>query len=284
MLTTKTLSFTGKLYKKSATLYIDDTVTSIACIIYFHGGGMLFGNREDLPNLHLQSFTQAGFPILALDYPLAPAARLDDILEDAFDSVKEYLSKRIGILGSPIPYVLWGRSAGAYLALLTATKGAFSEPPAAILSYYGYGFLCEGWFMEPSKYYSSLPIKASYNPECMKDPIHADGSLDTHYMNYVYARQSGEWKNLIYEGRDKFFYRDFTLRLVDSMPCPLFAAHSTGDSDVPYREFLALCEKYPAKRFVATVDAHDFDREENGFFTKQLLSSTIDFLNERLSK
>ena len=276
------IDFKSDLYDKHATLYADFKTPTKACVLYLHGGGILFGHREDLPEAHLRSFTEAGYPVLALDYPLAPAAKLPEVFSDIESSVNEFIERRTELFGSEIPYVLWGRSSGAYLSLLVGSKGKFNQTPAAILSYYGYGFLCEGWFMEGSKYYNSLPIKASYDPSRETGEIHADGGLDTHYMTYVYARQTGEWKNMIYEGRDKFFYRDYTLRLVDQMPCPLFAAHSTGDTDVPYREFLALCEKYPAKRFVATCDTHDFDREETSFFTTQLLEGTIQFLDDRL--
>ena len=183
---------------------------------------------------------------------------------------------------SELPYFLWGRSAGAYLCLLAAAKGNFKKPPKGILSYYGYGFLCDGWFMTPSKYYCTLPPVNDTALGAIPSGIHASGGLDTHYSVYVYARQKGEWIDLIYAGRQKYFYLDYTLRTCDKMPCPLFCAHSIGDTDVPYSEFLELCNHYPAKRFIATCNTHDFDRDETSPVTTQLLSATIEFMEQKM--
>ena len=40
---------------------------------------------------------------------------------------------------------------------------------------------------------------------------------------YVYARQTGSWRSLLYEGRDKYFYLDYTLRACPPFPCPFSA-------------------------------------------------------------
>ena len=107
--------------------------------------------------------------------------------------------------------------------------------------------------------------------------IHADGDLDTHYSVYVYARQQGNWIDLFYEGREKFFYLDYTLRACDKLPCPLFCAHSTGDTDVPFSEFTELSNKYHAKRFIVSGTEHDFDRDTENPFTQKVLDETVAF-------
>ena len=61
---------------KQATIYKETTVTTKAKIFYFHGGGLLYGFRKDLPEKHIISF----------DYPLAPAADLEQIVPDICDS------------------------------------------------------------------------------------------------------------------------------------------------------------------------------------------------------
>ena len=108
------------------------------------------------------------------------------------------------------------------------------------------------------------------------------GALDEYYSTYVYARQTGRWKDLIYEGRDKFFFLYYTLRTVDSLPAPVFAAHSTGDTDVPYSEFISLCNKYKPEKFIVSIHAHDFDRNTDDPATKDLLSKTSDFIENNL--
>lgn len=284
MLQEKDLLIPGKIYEKHATVYTDTEVTPKACILYFHGGGLLYGTRTDLPALHKKTLTQAGYCIIAFDYPLAPSAKLDLILADVCESVNHYLENFSLYTRKKLPYFLWGRSAGAYLCLLAGACGKCKEKPVGILSYYGYGFLCDGWFMTPSKYYCSLPPVGESALGAIPSGIHAVGSLDTHYSVYVYARQQGSWADLIYAGRQKYFYLDYTLRACDRMPCPLFCAHSTGDTDVPYSEFLELCNKYQPKRFVAAHNMHDFDRDEKSPVTARLLDATVEFMNQKLER
>lgn len=281
MLQKRELHLTDSPYNKSVTIYTQADTRPKACILYFHGGGLLYGNRTDLPEKHLNVLTEAGYAIAAFDYPLAPAAKLDLIMEDICASINDYIANSITYVESKLPYFLWGRSAGAYLCLIAAAKGKLAEPPAGILSYYGYGFLCDSWYNSPSSYYNTLPKVPESCLSVIPDSLHANGDLDTHYSVYVYARQTGLWKDLIYEGREKFFFLDYSLRTVDTFPCPLFCAHSTNDTDVPYDEFLELCKKYNPQRFIAAAKAHDFDRDTDSSSTHQLLEATIKFLNEK---
>lgn len=280
MISKKEFFISGSTIPVRAILYENTEITPKACILYFHGGGLLYGNAEDLPSLHLQQLTDAGYPVISFEYPLAPAAKLDVIAESVTDSINHYVKNRESYTNGNLPYILFGRSAGAYLCLIAAAHGKLEEKPAGILSYYGYGFLCDRWFEEPSRHYCGLPSVSASCLDAVPQEIHTSGDLDTHYSVYVYARQSGNWKSLIYEGREKFFYLDYSLRTCDTLPCPLFAAHSTNDPDVPYAEFLSLCEKYKPTRFISAGNVHDFDRDEAFPDTVKLLSETISFLND----
>lgn len=279
MLQEKELKITNSIYEKHATIYYDSEIPPKSCILYFHGGGLLYGMRTDLPALHKETLTQAGYSIIAFDYPLAPSAKLDLVLEDVNASINDYLENFSRYTGEKLPYFLWGRSAGAYLCLLAGAGGKCRENPAGILSYYGYGFLCDGWFMTPSNYYRSLPPVGDTVLRTIPSGIHGSGDLATHYGVYVYARQEGNWVDLIYAGRQKYFYLNYTLRACEKMPCPLFCAHSTGDTDVPYAEFLELCNRFQPQRFVASHNMHDFDRDEKSPVTARLLEATVKFLD-----
>lgn len=282
MLQAKNIKLQDKPFLKSATIYTDSEVKLRACVLYFHGGGLLYGNREDLPELHRGLFTQAGYAIISFDYPLAPAAQIDQILEDVCKSIETYLNQIIPGVPANLPYFLWGRSAGAYLCLLSAAKGTFSKNPWGIISYYGYGFLCDNWFKCPSPFYLRMPAVPKSFLESLPLETHSFGPMDTHYSAYVYARQKGTWTSFFYRGRDSQFLMNYSLRCVDTFPCPLFCAHSINDPDVPYDEFLNLCSKYNTKRYISASTGHDFDRTDSPFSVTQLLNSTIQFLNNRL--
>jgi acetyl esterase/lipase len=282
MLYQKEILLSRTPYLKHATIYYETEARQNACILYFHGGGLLCGSRNDLPELHLRTLTKAGLTVIAFDYPLTPAAKLPLILEDVTASINDYIENQNTCTDAELPFFLWGRSAGAYLCLIAAAGNRLLKAPNGIISYYGYGFLCDSWFDSPNLHYCTLP---PVNESCLKtlpSSLHADGSLDTHYSSYVYARQTGLWKSLFYEGREKFFFLEYSLRTCDKLPCPLFCTHSTGDPDVPYSEFLKLCEKYLPRRFVVSGDMHDFDRMEESPVTLQLLEKTLCFVEEHL--
>ncbi len=296
MYTMNTISIKGRFCEKSATIYVQPGVTARACILYFHGGGLLYGSRCDLPELHLEQFTSAGFPVIAFDYPLAPACDVNTILQDVIDSVNTYLTEQdlfqITAPGTdPLPYVLFGRSSGAYLSLLAAASlGKFDVPmpddrpvlkkaPLGVISYYGYGFLEDLWYETPNAYYQTLPTVSETILDNLSAEPHTNGPLDTHYSAYVYARQSGKWKSLFYHDREKYFLLYYSLRLCSELPCRVFCAHSTGDTDVPFAEFQKLTGKYHTTRFIASGSQHDFDRDTDSAQTQELLKETINFLH-----
>ena len=285
----KEIEIKSDLYKKSAIIYGDKSVSLKAVIFYLHGGGLLYGRKEDLPSRHIEALTGAGYLIIALDYPLAPAVKLPKIMQDIAHSINGYCKDCTVYLSDftkhpdkKLPFFLWGRSSGAYLSLLLAAKGFLKEKPTGVLSYYGYGFLVDGWYQNESAYYKTLPQVPASCLNALPDKPHADGDLATHYSVYVYARQTGTWKDLIYEGRDKHFLLDYSLRVDEKLPCSLFAAHSTGDTDVPYQEFIALCNRYQPRRFIAPGKEHDFDRDSESEQTAKLLEATIAFLNAKI--
>ena len=280
MLQTKEIDLHPDGYSKKAIVYSDSDIAQKAAILYFHGGGLLYGDKSDLPDYHIERMTQAGYAIISFDYPLAPAAKLPAIMEDVCLSINHYLEHAERYTETLLPYFLWGRSAGAYLCLIAAAHGNLNIKPKGILSYYGYGFLCDNWFHIPSRFYCSLPTVSEACLSTIPESIHTTGDLETHYSVYVYARQKGCWKDLIYEGRDKFFFLDYSLRTCDKLPCPLFCAHSMGDTDVPYEEFLALSSKYYAQRYIASCNEHDFDRNTEIPATISLLDSSIEFLDK----
>lgn len=274
MLKTKTKRLQKEPFTKKVTIYLDDAIEPKASLLYFHGGGLLCGRREDLPSIHLETLTRAGYQIFAFDYPLAPAASVERILEDVLESITYYQSV------CDLPYVLWGRSSGAYLCLLSAFRlTKESRQPAAVLSYYGYGHLTAGWYDSPSPYYRNFPEVPASVLDALPGNLQAKGNTAAHYNTYVYARQSGKWVSLFSSVSEDEFLTRYSLRFRESFPYPLFCAHCTGDKDIPYEEFLALCRKYQPTQYTAIADTHEFDNDETSPSTKELLQETIAFLD-----
>ena len=123
---------------------------AIGRIFYLHGGGLVFGEPDDLPLCYVNLFFNAGYELISLDYPLAPEQRLAVILDAVHAGVMgmlEILEHGAGSADSStetdsaseashIPYYLFGRSAGAYLALMEAKRLGRCRPSLLLrLSY-----------------------------------------------------------------------------------------------------------------------------------------------------
>lgn len=284
MLNKEVITLNSKVYLKHASIYSNSSLTTKAVILYFHGGGLLYGQRDDLPDYHIQEICNAGYRIIAFDYPLAPVTKLQDIMNDIEDSIHMYIEQPQLFSPVPLPYFLWGRSAGAYLCLLAASH-PFVKQPLGVISYYGYGFLTNDWFNQPSPYYCKLPRVSEECITPLSDNVTTIGTLENYYCRYVYARQQGKWINLFFDNREKFFYKDFSLRFAQdfSMKQSVFLAHSTNDTDVPYQEFQALCNLFKhSEKYIVSDAVHDFDRYTDTASTKGLISKTINFLNRSL--
>jgi acetyl esterase len=275
-------------YKKTnielyATLYRSTQKTTRATLLYFHGGGLLYGKRTDLPEYHIDTFCDAGYSILAFDYRLAPVTKLSHIIDDVKDAIIWYLNNRTDLFHSKCPYFLWGRSAGAYLCLL-APRMNLPEKPIGILSYYGYTFAHDSWYNHPNPYYVQFPaVDVETIASICKKGETAEGLLDTRYSLYVYARQTGKWICMITDNSIEDFYNLYSLRKLTDFTYypPVFLAHSFHDTDVPFAESQILSSLIPKSHlFVASAKAHDFDKDTACEDTLSLIEESLYFMNE----
>jgi acetyl esterase/lipase len=119
----------------------EDTHPSGLGIIYLHGSGWHYGDKDLGTRPFFRHLAAQGHVILDLAYALAPKARLKDMLADVAHA-KEWMQAnglRHGV--RPDRIVLMGASAGGHLALLSAYLQ--TEQPAGdgsicgVVSYYG---------------------------------------------------------------------------------------------------------------------------------------------------
>lgn len=66
---------------KHATIYKETTVTTKAKIFYFHGGGLLYGFRKDLPEKHISVITQQVMKLFLLIIPLLQQQILNKLFQ-----------------------------------------------------------------------------------------------------------------------------------------------------------------------------------------------------------
>lgn len=226
-------------------------------ILYFHGGGLIFGQPDDLPQAYVDLLTE-DFTIISADYRLAPESNIDTIMNDAltqFDDVKAN--------HPDLPIFLFGRSAGSFLSLIIASK----RDVQGILDFYGYSRFHVPQFLRANPQYKAMSQQIT--PELLNNMIQTEpltqGDLQTRYLIYLYARGQNEWLKLlgIQQSTDAAF--NIAPKTLKAFP-PTFIVHGKQDPDVPFGEAQHLDRNIPETKFIAFDNKdHDFDREVNDF-------------------
>jgi acetyl esterase/lipase len=257
-------------------------------VVYIHGGGLIWGSREDISEEMINLYTHNGFAVFSIDYRLAPESKLADILEDVQDAlfwlevegVKQFSidPKRIAVVGG---------SAGGFLALCT---GSFNNKPRAIVTFYGYGDLSAKWAMNPSSFYrqkESIPRELAL--KLLSDRIISEGPVQERYLFYLYARQHGVWVQEITgipSSNDELMKLCPIYHVTEEYPPTLFL-HGTNDSDVPYEQSVymraALIKNGVYGRLITIPNAdHVFEKDFHDPVVQDALNQVILFLKTQL--
>ncbi len=253
-------------------------------IIYLHGGGLLYGVRDDMPAVYINKFLDSGYDFLALDYPLAPESKLDTILKSAYEEILYYLENHETIFGlKNDKYILLGRSAGAYLCFMMCDMLIKNNVlvPVSIISLYGYARLDEVDFNTPSKYYNKQThITDESIKRIISDKPITYGPMNLRFSLYIKARQEGTWIKYLCEDENisKYSLDDQSLK---NLP-PTILAAATLDPDVPYRVSKTLYRSIPNSHLITIYEeAHDFDRDINSESGKSTYDKIIEWLEQR---
>lgn len=226
-------------------------------ILYFHGGGLIFGQPDDLPKSYIDILTE-DYIFISADYRLAPESKIDTIIQDAltqFDAVKANYPD--------MPIFVFGRSAGAFLSLMIASK----REVQGILDFYGYSRFHVPQFLRPNPQYKAM--SAQITPQLLNQMIQSEpltqGDLQTRYLIYLYARGQNQWLDLLGIQQSSDAAYNIMPKTLKSFP-PTFIVHGKQDPDVPFSEGQHLDRLIPNTTFIALDNnEHDFDREVSDF-------------------
>jgi acetyl esterase len=263
------MSFTIQIpYRQSLLNAVRHTHTSAyfkACILYYHGGGLLYGVSEDLPGYCLDKLLSSGYDLITFEYLLSPETKLDGIHDSVFSTL-EYFYKHPVVFGyeNMPPYFLFGRSAGAYLALYTAfrCKTEHSLPvPLGVISFYGYYSFLVPEFQKPAALYLTYPPvpESLVNSLTAGSPV-SSGPVQERCCLYIYARQTGSWTSML-GSVDILAKYSLTDEQLEQLPPCFFTASST-DPDVPFRISKHMSKTIPGSTLKPVYFLpHDFDRD-----------------------
>lgn len=259
--------------------YTDPEIASQQSILYFHGGGLIYGERNDLPEEYIQVFTRAGYDFITMDYPLAPESNLDEILKVCVEQVVWFQNKGIEVLDlEHSDFILFGRSAGAYIALWVAHH--LDNKPKGIISLYGYYKLTDASFTVPSQHYLQFArVSESAARALTKEEPAVSFKRNQRYPIYLYARQTGNWMGILTDG-DRDMAKEFSLTQenLTELP-PTFLAHAEHDPDVPSRQSKMMAQHIPAATLKTfNLEEHDFDRTHPDSYGASLYDDILAWL------
>lgn len=253
--------FPFKNNEVEATFYAPTKMKMKTVILYFHGGGFVFGNRNDLPSEYIELLTAQGIGIVAVDYPLAPETKLPVIIEIT-NKITTWFVDHFLSSHHLEHYFIMGRSAGSYLAL---SNGIYTEQlsirPIGIIALYGYFNLTDATFNMPSRYYLKYPsVSDRVVAAQIKEEPFLYANNPNRYLLYLAARQKGDWLNLFLTAPDQKKKLSLSTEQLKRLPS-LFLSASTKDMDVPVRQSRQLANLHPDTTLhLVDVDEHDFDR------------------------
>lgn len=226
-------------------------------IIYLHGGGFVYGEARDLPQPYIDLFLDTGHDFIAIEYPLAPEVKLKEIIEKIIAGIEWYLENN----SDASHYILFGRSAGAYLALQATIQ--LTQKPASLFLFYGYHTILEASFNAPNRHYLQYAKINASTIEKLKQPKPIfTGDKETRFAFYIYYRQTGSWISEVLHHHEKPATYSLSNEQLKQLP-PAFIAASSQDPDVPFRISKKMATFIPNSHLeMIESKEHDFDRTQ----------------------
>ncbi len=250
-------------------------------LIYIHGGGLILGERADLPELYINMLNDAGYNLLLLDYPLAPEVDLSIIHNCLAQALQWFqLNYQSSLDLTSADYYIFGRSAGAYLALLLSVKNP-SKFQKGIIAFYGYHSMLSDTFMKPSDYYLQFPQQDLRKlSHLVNKGMLTEASVKSRYPLYINYRQTSEWLSQVLPDRSQWEYYNLTDQELSKLSRTFLTASNT-DKDVPYESSVHLSNIIPNNVFHSVKNQyHDFDRDINNPISINIYQSLLEWLNK----
>lgn len=240
-------------------------------MLYLHGGGLVYGSKNDLPKELVQFFLNKGYSILALDYLLAPNNNLREIIDQLEESVQLTISEMIG----NHPFGICGRSAGGFL-MLQLTKRLIKKDlsPNLLVNFYGYTDLT---FINNERKLIDQQISWQQIEALDLETPTWDDPLFKRFFLYHYAVQHQKLADFYgITALDDF---DLTDEELTAFP-KTFSSASTTDSEIPFHYSKKIGRLIPHSRFCPVYYLeHDFLKDTHTPEVKVILQKLENWLD-----
>ncbi len=134
----KELSIPGPAGAIGARHYGPNTPGTAALLVYFHGGGFVFGDLDSFDAYCRQVCTGAGVHVLSVDYRLAPEHKAPAAVHDAYAAFSWAVEHAADLGADPARVAVGGDSAGGMLAAVVSRLARDAGGPQPCLQLLNY--------------------------------------------------------------------------------------------------------------------------------------------------
>jgi acetyl esterase/lipase len=256
-------------------------------IVWIHGGALIMGGREGVPQRIVSLAKEQGFAYVSIDYRLAPETKLPEIIDDIEAAFRWLASEGANQFHlNPDRIVVCGSSAGGYLTLVTGYRAV--PRPMALVALFGYGDLTGDWYSKPSPHLRHNRRTVSAEEAAMQ----TDGTVISNARQrtgnggliYLHYRQHGIWP-LEVSGFDRATIAEKIapfepVRNVTAEFPPTLLIHGDSDTDVPYEQSQMMAAQLRHHRVPFTLKTIENGEHGLGGGDPQQIEDAYQFLRE----
>lgn len=244
-------------------------------VIYFHGGGLIYGTRNDIPLSLVTVFLNNEIEVISIDYPLAPNSPMNYILKTTIDSFIELYDSEIK--PNNLEYILCGRSAGSYLMFWLTNQIISSnkfKKPQKIINFYGYYDLNSIDTQIPFDKIISVDLIKSIDTN---EKIHDDPTF-SRYLYYAYLVSHNKLLSAYQINLQSIEKYKIPFEQLIKFP-PIFSTASVSDKEVPFTYSKSLQKLSSNNKFYPVYYLkHDFLKNVDNPQVKQVLINLATWL------
>lgn len=255
-------------------VYLPEEEGTYPVILVFHGGGFAFGDQGMAIIQPIFAATEQGYAVVSVDYRKSSEAPFPAAVADAKAAVRWVRANAETYGFDPDRIAVWGESAGAYLAVMTALTPDVEELNGGVDQNLEYSSAVRALvsFYAPVDFWE---LDADAVALGMSPSFGGEGSFESNFVGQAVGEDE--------EFTRRTWWGSYTDRLPEDFS--LAAWVQVGDSDhrVPYLQSLNLAEELSA---VIGEDKVSFgiiegaDHEDALFYTQENLSAVYAFLDE----
>jgi acetyl esterase/lipase len=242
-------------------------------LVAIHGGGFLFGDKEDGQITPVLQGLRRGYAVVGLDYRLSPEARFPAAISDVKASIRWLRAHADEYRLDAGRIALWGDSAGGNLAALAGTSGdspALGGPRPENAAQPDAVQAVVDWFGPISFLRTDRDFRAA---GLLRPSAGAAGSYLSRYLGAPLAAVPGKVR-----AADPITY------LTPGDP-PILIEHGTADGTVPVGQSTRLAKAYAARVGADAVTLNLLDgagHVDPAFYEQAHLDRVLDWLDARL--